>query len=246
MPSRGRRGRGGRRGRHGSGTRRRGRGRGRDAADRGRRADRAAHDRRAAHARARRQVREHVTSSRSSARRACRRRRSRARATARGALSAAATSSRSGRTPTSAVAPHPDGFYREYSPGSVLPHELWIVPLPERCGALLRRPVRPHLPVDARRAPPAEAPSVARLVATALPGGCWRELHVLRDLAPCTSSTCTRTTAAGCAGSYTTDTRYTLEERQPTLPPPCAAGDPHASLAGAERRHPATGTTRAT
>ena len=30
---------------------------------------------------------------------------------------------------------------------------------------------------------------------------------------------------------YTTDTRYTLEERQPTLPPPCAAGDPHASLA---------------
>ena len=81
------------------------------------------------------------------------------------------------------TAPHPEGYFREYAPGAVAPHELWIVPLFE--------PVRlryfddpldpifiwmPEVPVDA-------SARVVRLVASRpKPGGCWKEIYVLRDL----------------------------------------------------------------
>ena len=66
---------------------------------------------------------------------------------------------------------------------------------------------------------PAEC-RVARLVANRpKPGGCWRELYVLRDLGVVHVFDVYSHNRRWVRGLvYTTDTRYTLEERQPTLP----------------------------
>jgi hypothetical protein len=75
---------------------------------------------------------------------------------------------------------------------------------------------------------------VVKLVINQLsPSGCPKEAYVLRALGVVhvfdVYSHCRRW-ARGL--TYTTDTRYTLVERQPSLPPPCAEGDPHEVVRG--------------
>ncbi|KAH8066222.1 hypothetical protein JL722_639 [Aureococcus anophagefferens] len=130
------------------------------------------------------------------------------------------------------LAPHPPGLLREYAPDALEKDEYWLLPLVEPLRlAYFNDPRDPvHLwmaedPLDA-------SATVARLVANRPEaGGCWREIYAFRDHAVVhVYDVFSHARRFHRALVHTTDTRFTLKEMQPELPPPCGAGDPFESL----------------
>ncbi|KAH8046329.1 hypothetical protein JL720_16406 [Aureococcus anophagefferens] len=145
---------------------------------------------------------------------------------------ARATRTASGRRRTRPLAPHPPGLLREYAPDALEKDEYWLLPLVEPLRlAYFNDPRDPvHLwmaedPLDA-------SATVARLVANRPEaGGCWREIYAFRDHAVVhVYDVFSHARRFHRALVHTTDTRFTLKEMQPELPPPCGAGDPFESL----------------